>query len=221
MAEVTVSKIFPAGFGWQYGSSIAATLGYMPTDVGFALLTGVGDFSGVFLGHVFYYAGKKAFDNNINITEQAQVGALLASAAFCSGFAWQPLVNVFQASGIPFLNVAAGAWAGCGLAFFTGLRIFRTLYNPVLPHVATNSTKNFRDDACLSLSIGGASGAFVGTDVMYLSGDGNFLKDVVGVLPTDTVLIGCVKAGSSTSIGFIAAQSAQNVAEDKGKSWAY
>ena len=45
-AEVTISKIFPAGFGWQCGSLIAANYSIPATDISFALLTGLGDMTG-------------------------------------------------------------------------------------------------------------------------------------------------------------------------------
>jgi hypothetical protein len=40
-AEVTVSKIFPAGFGWQSSSIIASeSFGFAPDTINFALTTG-------------------------------------------------------------------------------------------------------------------------------------------------------------------------------------
>jgi hypothetical protein len=41
-ADVTVSKIFPAGFGWQTASVYAGAAGFAPTSVEFALMTGTG-----------------------------------------------------------------------------------------------------------------------------------------------------------------------------------
>ena len=121
-------------------------------------------------------------------------------------------------TGIPFAGVAAGAWVGCGLAFFGGLRVARTLYSPILA-IAPNNYANLKADAQLSVAIGGATGAFVGTDVNYLAGDGNFLRPLVGVEGTDSALVGCIKAGSSTTLGFAAAQSAQNVTYKAGTNW--
>jgi hypothetical protein len=79
--------------------------------------------------------------------------------------------------------------------------------------------QNLKNDASLSLAIGGASGAFVGTDVAYLGGEGNFLRPLVGVEPDMSQIEGCVRAGTSTAIGFAAAQSAENVVWSKGKNW--
>jgi hypothetical protein len=41
-ADVTVSKIFPAGFGWQTASVYAGAAGFAPTSVEFAFMTGTG-----------------------------------------------------------------------------------------------------------------------------------------------------------------------------------
>jgi hypothetical protein len=53
--------------------------------------------TGVCLGHILYFTGKKLlFDNSISVAKESQIGFWLGSAAFFSGFAWQPLINVFQ-----------------------------------------------------------------------------------------------------------------------------
>jgi hypothetical protein len=217
-AEVIISKIFPGGFAWQYFSGLAGQMGYSSTSVGFAAMTGLGDFTGVFIGHSLYYILKSSVSSSVDVGKEIQIGLFLGSAAFCSGAAWQPFVNLFQSTGMPFVGVAAGTWVGCGLAFFTGLRLFRTVMSPVMA-IAPNSATNLEKDAALSVSIGGATGAFVGTDVVYLNGEGNFLKDIIGVQASDTVLTGCVKAGASTSLGLGASQMLQNVAYAQGRNW--
>lgn len=106
-AEVTVSKIFPAGFGWQTSSIIAENhLGYAADSAAFALTTGLGDAVGVLAGHTAYYAAKKAtVDSSIDMEREAHVGVLLGSAAFCSGTAWQPLVDALQGAELSFMQV--------------------------------------------------------------------------------------------------------------------
>ena len=47
--EVTISKIFPAGFGWQASSIVAGNMGLEATDLAFAATTGLGDACGVFI----------------------------------------------------------------------------------------------------------------------------------------------------------------------------
>jgi len=111
-----------------------------------------------------------------------------------------------------------GAWAAGTIAFFTGLRVARTIYSPYL-HIAKGSDKNFRDDVMLSTAIGGAAAGFVGTDTVYLNGDGNHLKSLVGMYESDSAITQMVKAGNSTSVGFLIIQTAQNITNAKDKNW--
>ena len=71
--------------------------------------------TGVFLGHTLYFALKKAItgDASIKIGGEAQTGWWLGSAAFFSGTAWQPLVNMFQAAGTIDSPVEVGAPSLC------------------------------------------------------------------------------------------------------------
>ena len=121
MEQVTVSKIFPAGAGWQAASIVADAAGHQADSLAFAAYTGVGDGIAVAAGHTGYYAAKKAIvDPNINIGEQAGLGVWLGSAAVCSGALWQPLVNALQASEkLPFNAVMGATMVGCGGAFLT------------------------------------------------------------------------------------------------------
>jgi len=217
MAEVTVSKIFPAGAGWQASSVVADGMGYAADTAEFAAITGVGDGLAVAAGHTGYFALKKAIaDPDIDVGEQAGVGVWLGSAAVCSGGLWQPIVNALQASEkLPFEAVAGGTAILCGGAFMTGLRVGRA----VMPWMPANDNANFSTDAYLSMAIGGASSFFVGTDVAYLGGEGNFLRPVVGVEDFDSVGLGIAKAGTSTALGFCAFQSVQNVVYPKGTAW--
>jgi hypothetical protein len=219
-AEVTVSKIFPAGFGWQTSSIIAANhLGFAPDTMAFAYTTGVGDGVGVLLGHCAYYAAKKSLvDSSINMTKEVHTGILLGSAAFCSGTAWQPLVDTFQGANLSFLQVFAGTWVGCGAAFYLGLRVGRTILSGYLEHVQEPTYENSKNDASLSVAIGGATGFFVGTDAAYLP-DQNFLINLVGIQDGTPDLVGCSIAGSSTALGFVTAQSAMNGVFPTGKCW--
>lgn len=216
MAEVTVSKVFPAGFGWQAGSVVAGDMGYGASDLSFALMTGFGDFTGVFLGHSLLTAFKVATGKNAD--GQISTGFMLASAAFCSGTAWQPIVNTLQAANYSFAGVAGITTVACCAAFFTGLRLTRMVYPSLGLKVEPASYSNLKKDASLSLAIGAAGGGFVGTDALYHP-DENFLKDVVGVLPYDSTLVACSKAGTATSIGFVAVQTAQNVSYHQNKNW--
>jgi hypothetical protein len=219
-AEVTVSKIFPAGFGWQTASVLASNAGQASDTLNFALCTGLGDAVGVLLGHVAFYAGKKAVlsDESINLTRELHTGILLGSAAFCSGTVWQPLVNTLQAFDLPFSQVLMGTWAGCGLAFYGGLRVTRTLLSGPLKYVEEPTYENSKKDAALSVAIGGATGFFVGTDTAYLP-DQNFLIHLVGIQEGTSDLLGAAIAGSSTSLGFLSAQTTMNLIYPRGKCW--
>ena len=219
-AEVTVSKIFPAGFGWQTASIIAGNnLGYAPDTMAFAATTGLGDAIGVLLGHSLYYGAKKAVvDPSINMGKEVQTGILLGTAAFCSGTAWQPIVDALQGANLSFMSVFAGTWVGCGAAFYVGLRAGRTILSGPLSYIEEPTYENSKADASLSSAIGGATGFFVGTDAAYLP-DQNFLIDIVGIKEGTPDLTGCAIAGSSTALGFMTAQSGLNIIFPKGKCW--
>lgn len=116
-AEVTISKIFPAGFGWQYGSVIAGDMGYQASDVGFALMTGAGDFAGVLIGHSTFYAIKSLYAPEVNVSKELHTGLFLASAAFFSGGAWQPIVNTLQSAGYSYVGVTGVTTIVCASAF--------------------------------------------------------------------------------------------------------
>lgn len=107
-------------------------------------------------------------------------------------------------------------WAGCGLAFFSGLRVFRMVYGSFMSGVAEPDYGNLKADAALSLSVGAATGAFVGTDLSF--GASNWLADIVGIGDV-SALHGMVLAGSSTLLGFTAVQLVQNFVVPAGKNW--
>ena len=125
-------------------------------------------------------------------------------------------MNALQASEqLPFEAVAGGVAVGCGGAFLAGLRLGRA----VLPWVPDGDKTNFATDAYLSMAIGGASSFFVGTDVAYVGGEGNFLRPLVGVEDFDSDILGVAKAGTSTALGFVAFQSIQNLTFKNGAAW--
>lgn len=213
--EVTVSKIFPAGFGWQTASVVAGSAGATPTSLPFFMITGFGDLLGVLGGHVGYMALKKQAGYNVNLSKELDTGLWLGSAAFCSGFVWQPTLNACVDLGLSFNASATAVFGACTLAFFGGLRVFRILYSP-LTSVEPNNYANLKADAGLAVAVGGATGCFVGTDVTF--GD-NWLRPVVGIEDGTGDVAASIIAGSSTAIGFMAVQSAQNVAMPQGKNW--
>jgi len=219
-AEVMVSKIFPAGFAWQGSSILAENWGMSADSFNFALTTGIGDGLGVLTGHTLFMAVKKAVTGNaeIDIGDELQTGILLGSAAFCSGTAWQPVVNALTATGSGFNMVVTGTTIACGLAFFGGLRLARSLYPQLgMTAVEPATYSNLKTDATLSLSIGGATGAFVGTDISF--GCENWLRPTVGIEEGVGALNSMVTAGGSTALGFTVFQGLQNITFPRDKSW--
>lgn len=206
-AEVLVSKIFPAGFGWQTASLVAdKSFGLGADTAGFAVLTGVGDFTGVFLGHCLFYGIKSG---GAGMGMEVQTATWLASSAFLAGTAWQPTVNALTAAGLGFNATALCTGAVTGACFMAGLRLGRTVYGSFMPAVAPGTGANLVADAQLSVAIGGGTACFVGTDVSF--GDANWLRPIVGVEETTPDLLGCVKAGTSTFLGFAVVRTAENV----------
>jgi len=210
-AEVIVSKIFPAGFCWQGASLIAGSMALSPTGVGFALMTGVGDGLGVYFGHRALYLAKGAMGSEVDQAQEHQIGGWLATSAFLSGTAWQPVVNVLAGLGFSFTPAAVATTFVCGFCFFSGLRLGRNVFK-----VGKGDSSNLLKDAQLGFSIGGATGAFVGTDITFA---GNWLAPVVGVEETTSDIAGMICAGSSTSIGFASLQSVQNLIVPAKSSW--
>jgi hypothetical protein len=222
-AEVAISKIAPAGFGWQLGSEVAGSMGLQADQLGFFLSAGVGDALGVAIGHYVWFFVKDKVYAEQDMTAQAHTSALLGSACILSGTAWQPVVNFLHDSAhLEFNGCAVGATMACGLAFYTGLRLFRGIYSPMLSGVAPASYANLKADAWLSLAVGGGTGAFVGTDVSFVGADGvdtNWLRPAFGVEEGLSPLQGMLTAGASTATGFSAFQSVLNVTLPAGKNW--
>lgn len=212
-----MSKLFPAGFGWQYSSCLAGAAGLGDTDLSFFVTTGVGDMVAVTAGHTGYYAVKSMFDKSLKFSEFATGGIWLGSAAFCSGGGWQPIVNGCHAMNMGFTSSCITVTVLCGSLFYTGLRVGRMFYGGLLGlPLPSADYANLKADAQLSVSIGGAAACFVGTDVSY---DDNWLRGLVGVEDGVTDLGGSITAGSSTALGFVVFQTAQNLAVPAGRCW--
>ena len=201
-AEVTVSKIFPAGAGWQLASIVADSSGFAPTSLAFFASVGLGDCSGVFLGHLAYQALKKVTGSEIALKTEFQVASLLGTAAFFSGSAWQPALNAFNTLGFTFTQSLIGVSIATTFAFFAGLRIMRRVLSNFMPAVERVTYDNQESDLALSAAVGTGCGAFVGTDISF--GAANWLAPIVGIQSHFSAARGVAVAGLSTSIGFIA-----------------
>ena len=75
---------------------------------------------------------------------------------------------------------------------------------------------NLCDDALLSVSIGAATGTFVGTDITFPD---NVIRPAFGVEDSMSDVEGMVRAGMSTSAGFLGVQTMQNVVMPRGGNW--
>jgi len=229
--EITISKLLPAGVGWQAMAGAASNLGLSSTSGSFALLTGIGDGIGVGIGHLAYKTCQRAVVRSLNkrrapesklpepsLPNELQTGLYLGSAAFCSGSVWQPTVNFLTDIVPTFSSITAGTGVVCAGVFFLGLRGGRWLYGStgILPAVEPTSKQNLKSDVFLSVSIGGGSACFVGTDYTLL---GNPLKGLIGIRPDDSVLLGCSRAGLSTAVGYFALQTGQNLVLPAGKNY--
>jgi len=133
------------------------------------------------------------------------VGMWLGTAAFCSGTLWQPSVNFMAGYGFAFPSVALFTTSVCAAAFLAGLRAGRRVYLKL--GIERAHSRNLSEDFGLSVAIGGAAGMFVGTDVTIIK---NPLDTFVGVYEHMTPLQGCIKAGTSTAVGFALFHSLQN-----------
>ena len=208
--EIMVSKIFPAGAGWQFAST---AVDFDPSTADFALVTGLGDATGVVLGHVAYKTIQRVVApwHVPSMKEELGVAAWLGGAAFCAGTAWQPIVNAVEA---PFAITAAATGIGCALAFFGGLRAGRVVF----PWMPDGTTTNSWQDVGLAMSIGGATGAFVSTDAAFVT-DPTYPSTAPTILASDAVSTQCIKAGTSTFVGFGAVGVTQNVLCSPGGHW--
>ena len=149
----------------------------------------------------------------VSFTKELQTGAFLGGATFLSGFIWQPICNAFETA--PFLTAAAAVGAGCGSAFFVGLRAGRMLLP--FPAVEGGTMTNLRDDFTLSVAIGGATGTFVG--VVDAFPDNPFIGTPIAILATATTASGCLSSSMATILGFSTTQALQNLLFPKGTNW--
>lgn len=217
-AEVCVSKIAPAGAGWWAANAYASdVMGFAGTDLGYFVITGLGDASAVFLGHCTYFMLKSiaASTAEIEMSKEVQTAAFLGGATFLSGFVWQPVCNALDTQ--PFMAAAAGVGAACGSAFFVGLRAGRTGLSSFLPAVEGPTTANLKDDAALSTAIAGATGTFVGVVVDF--SDNPFIGSSIAILATASTASGCFSSAKATVLGFSTVQTLQNLVTPRGINW--
>lgn len=216
--EVTASKIFPAGAGWQLASIVADNAGFASTALPFFATVGLGDCAGVFLGHVGWQLVKSKLKGaELDLGAEMQVGSLLGGAAFFSGFTWQIALNAFNKLGLTFTQSLGGVGLATTAAFFLGLRVMRRLLSPLMPAVAMSDYGNMKSDVGLAAAVGAGCAGFVGTDLSF--GAANWLAPLVGIKDSFSSAAACVVAGCSTSLGFMAAMAVQAVGLDAKQCW--
>jgi len=215
-----ITKIFIGGFMWQgfaficyYGSNqVVSSDSWI-----YALVTGIGDGFGVFIGNMIrlklesismkYTNSKKKRIVRLMLTPSnypGHSGALRDSAAvslgaFVSGFAWQPLVNVASEelqlsfnSAMTFVGVCCGAIFFIGYSFGIFMFIRRKVWDDNV-HVL--------QEISLALGVFGSAACFVGTADNVFSD--NWLSTIVGVRDGEYPILDCLKAGFSTFLGFM------------------
>ena len=202
-AEIIGSKIFPAGCGWQFASLSAYKLGYLCNELPFFALVGCGEGLAVGFGHLAYNRIKKQF-TDINMELEIKNSLMFGTAAAFSGAVWQPMVNLYTLTpnDVPLAVVAPITGSACGMAFMGGLCFSRYFYN-----ISNVDHNIFKKDSQLSISIAGATGMFVATDVSI---PGNIFIDSFGILDTMCIHKQMLTAGLSTSTGFGIFQTLQN-----------
>jgi hypothetical protein len=205
--EIAVSKIFPAGFGWQLFSSIAENQGLASSSLGFYALTGLGDAMGVGAGHMLYQALKLPTVKIANtyagtdwkqpdFKQEIKISTWLSCAAFFSGGMWQPTVNALSLISNDALLMVPATGLVCGSIFLAGLRAGRRAFDDLQP-----TYENAKADAWLSCKVGGGTGLFVAT----MGGlQHNACEGLLGITENMSLLNSCSIAGSSTFIGFLA-----------------
>ncbi len=157
-----------------------------------------------------------------------EFAALLATAAFFSGFFWQPIANMMQLLCAPvsaspnllFAMVVTGLWVLEAIVFFVALHTARHAFSTLLRFQAVEAALQHSTliyDATLALSVGGATGFFFATNGSYAT---NALTRAYGVMPWTGPWTGSFYGGASSATGFLFAQALQNAAFPANSSWA-
>jgi hypothetical protein len=236
--ETIVSKIYPAGFGWQYMSLVTE---YPSDTIQFAIVTGFGDACGVCFGHIVYYTIKQhlllllLFDHDdmdqktktlttppmIDVKKEIHIGCFLGMGAFCSGTSWQPIVLTLQSYHLSFEHVFLSTIVLCGSIFYIGMRMARTILsgNERLYYIQEPNYHNSHYDGSLALSIGCGTGFFVSTDMITYAPTDHILLSYFGLSTELSPIVACTIAGACVSVGFTTMQSILNIIYPRGKLW--
>ena len=215
---VAATKIFFGGCCWQVMGLLADNVWKIgggqhkaqpyETTAAFAVLTGIGDAMGVFLGHAILTAIEAKFMSKAfcGLDRFLRIAGALSTGCILSGGAWQGLTDLCAVHHWPFTAAMLFVGACCGSFFFVGFTAGRAIFS-----IERATQKDFT----LSLSCGLASGFFVGTDARYPN---NWLQIIVGERNGHDAL-DIFKAGLSTFLGFSVSQIFLSAFVPKGRLW--
>ena len=204
------------------------------------LLTGFGAFLGVFLGQLAYASGvygvsvlqHRAAGQRVPTPKTLVMGVefslLIATAAFFSGFFWQPIANLMMVIAAPvsaapnllFAIVVTGLWVLEAIVFFVALHSARHAFSTLFRFEAVEAALQHSTliyDSTLALSVGGATGFFFATNGSYAA---NVLTRAFGVMPWTGPWLAAMYGGGSSTTGFLFAQALQNAFFPANSSWA-
>lgn len=209
---VGAAKVFVGAFFWQ-GFALACNC-----DVhyeGYYFLTGFGGGLGTVLSALVPYAltGFKNFDPTI----EGLRGFMLGMAIFLGpGTIWQRVVNDAADWGWTFTGGFFYMWFLSGLMFLASITVTRKVTYYIQKHCfdhvirAVDSVKRqFYHDATLAFTVGFSDAFFMGTCATQF--DDNWLAGAFGIDDNTEDFEAMILAGLSTCVGFIIAQSFQNL----------
>ena len=193
--QVAATKIFLSGVGWQ-----AAAFASHQSCMTFAFwaAAGAGDAAGAFMGNALLLSFLAYWHGRPACIHIVQSGVIVSVGSLLSGSAWQPLVNYFYGTGLSFSVGMVLVGIAFGTCFFVGITIAALCLTR-----CSRLKRNLAKDVTLSLSVAGATAAFVGTDASW---HGNWLQPLVGERDGDSGVRDCLKAGASVVLGFCVLQ---------------
>ena len=198
-SEVVVSKLFPAGCGWQAASIVAENLNYLPSTMPFFLTVGLGEGLAVGVGHLTYYTIKKKLINNqINMKNELGSALQLGTAATMSGTIWQPTVKVL--SNYDFIFASSGT-------YYLWINFILVLDFPDL-YTVIYSQMEIKEMIYYICFCSWCCWYVVATDVSLAN---NFMMPYLGITDSMSDLHGIGLAGLSTASGFVFVKNFQNI----------
>lgn len=221
MIHVGLSKMFLAGFFWEAFGAIFADNKYH--TVKYALLTGLGDATGTFFGHLTYYSILQYLTLGMAMSEtlvkEFRAARLLGTSALVVGCTWMPFVNLaLDRLEFGLFGTIVFVGAASGLVFFVAIRCARFLYGGFnWPNYPVLDSAKIYFDVTLAIAVAGAEAMFVCTTPTRLM---RTKMTLFTVTSNDGWPLASAKAGGSTLVGFLVVQTIQNLTVNYGYTWA-